>query len=210
MPESKKALLKEKFASDEFPIHIMGRHLEITEPMKNYAVEKLRKIQRFGGRVIDATVVMDIQKLSHNVDFILDVNNTKVKVSGHSDNMYTSIDLAIGHLETKLRKYHQRLTEHHAKKPTEIEMNVSILAPDLSEINDQIEEVSLDKIEAELGPHQIVSREKKVLKLLTQNEAVMKMDLSSDVFLLYRSEEDRKLKVIYRRNDGNYGIIEAE
>lgn len=48
------------------------------------------------------------------------------------------------------------------------------------------------------------------LKELTREEALMKMELSRDAFLVYRSEEDRRLKVLYRRKDGNYGIIEPE
>ena len=44
----------------------------------------------------------------------------------------------------------------------------------------------------------------------TQEEAIMKMELSEDNFLIFRSEEDTKLKVIYRRSDGNFGVIELE
>jgi putative sigma-54 modulation protein len=48
------------------------------------------------------------------------------------------------------------------------------------------------------------------MKTLTQNEAIIKMELSGDQFLIFRSEEDRKLKVIYRRSDDHYGIIAVE
>ena len=56
----------------------------------------------------------------------------------------------------------------------------------------------------------VIGMETRVLKILTTEEAMMKMDLSGDKFLVYRGEEDRKLKVIYRRDDGNYGIIQTE
>jgi putative sigma-54 modulation protein len=46
--------------------------------------------------------------------------------------------------------------------------------------------------------------------MLTADEAVMKMDLSGDKFMVYKSEEDQKLKVIYRRRDGDYGLISPE
>lgn len=212
MPESKKAATREKFAGDEYPIHVIGRHLDVTDAMKSYAVDKLIKVKRFGGRVIEATIVMDIQKLVHTVDFILNVNNTKIKVSGLSENMYVSVDQAIDHLEAKLRRYHKRLTDHHAKKSTEIEMSVNVIGriPLEEDINDQIEEENLNQREHFLVPHPVVCKEVSKLKMLTQDEAVMKMELSGDVFLIYRSEEDQKLKVIYRRNDDNYGIIAPE
>lgn len=212
MTEKTKAEIREKFAQLEYPIHVIGRHVLVTEPMKAYAIDKLSKVVgRFGVRVIEASVTMDVQKLLHVVDFILFVNNTKIKVSGRSETMYASIDQAIARLESKLGRYTSRLREHHAKGVSEIDMNVNIikLTP-IDDINDQIEEEDLKKIEQQLKPHPVVSREKRALKTLNQEEAVMKMELSEDQFMIFRNEEDHKLKVIYRRNDGNYGIIEPE
>lgn len=212
MAEKTKTEVKEKFSKAEYPIQIIGRHLSITDPMKDYAVEKLIKVERFGGRVIDAIIIMDVQKLMHEVDFIIDVNNTKIRVCGRSENMYASVDQAIDRLQNKLSRYMRRLREHHAKGISEIEMNVNVIKRilPLEEINDQIEEERLRQVESELKPHQIVSREQKPLKTLNQEEAIMKMELSEDLFMIYISEESQKFKVIYRRNDGNYGIIEPE
>lgn len=212
MAEKTKAEIKEKFAQLEYPIHVIGRHVEITEAMKSYAVDKLKKVSRFGGRVLEATITMDTQKLLHVVDFIINVNNSKIKVCGRSENMYASIDMAIARLEAKLRRYMGRLHEHNAKGVAVIEMNVNVIGPikPVDDINDQIEEENLKKVEEDLRPHKVVSREVTLLKTLNQEEAIMKMELSEDRFLIYRSEEDRKLKIIYRRNDGNYGIIEPE
>ncbi len=212
MPEKTKAEVKEKFAHKDYPIQIICRHIEITEPMKSYAIEKLTKIERFGGRVIDAFIFMDVQKMLHSVDFLINVNNSIIKVSGRTDNMYASIDQAIEKLQSKLRRYMQRLHDHNAKPLAEIDVNVNVIEriTPLEDINDQIEEENLRQVEEELRPHKIVSTEKRRLKTLNQGEAIMKMELSEDLFLVYRSEEDKKLKVIYRRNDGNYGVIEAE
>ncbi len=212
MPEKTKAEIKEKFADHEYPIHIIGRHVDISDPMKTYAVDKLTKVERFGGRVIEATIIMDIQKLMHTVDFLINVNNSMIKVTGRSDNMYASVDQAIARLEAKLRRYVKRLHEHHAKALADIDVNVNVIAriSPLEDINDQIEEENLRQVEDELRPHQIVSKEKRFLKILNQEEAIMKMELSEEPFLVYRGEEDQKLKVIYRREDGNYGVIEAE
>jgi len=212
--EQRKAAIKEKFANEEYPIHIIGRHLSVTDAMKSYAVDKLKKIERFGVRVIEATIVMDIQKLVHTVDFILNVNNTKIKVSGRTDTMYASIDQALGKLESKLRRYHKRLSEHHAKGVKATSMNVNVLegppTPYLDDINDQIEEENLKQREEELKPRKVISHETLPMRTLSQEEAIMKLELSGDQFFIYKSEADQKVKVIYRREDGNYGVIEPE
>ncbi len=213
MTEKTKSEIREKFAKDGYPFHIVGRHIAITDPMKSYAVDKLTKLlDRFGERVIEANIIMDVQKLMHAVDFNLIVNNTRIKVTGRTENMYASIDQAIARLETKLARYKKRLREHHARGISVIDMNVNVIerAAPLDDINDQIEEETLSKIEERMKPHTVTSREQKPLKTLNQEEAIMKMELSEDLFMIYRSEEDRKLKVIYRRNDGNYGVIEPE
>lgn len=211
--EGKRAATKEKFANESYPIRFVGRHVDITEPMKAYALEKLAKMEHFGVRVMDATIIMDIQRISHCVDYILDVDNTKIKVSGRSENMYASIDMAVGHLSSKLRRYHRRLREHHMKGIKSVPLNVNIIERQikpLEEINDQIEEENFVKIEETLKPHPITKKKTIHLKTLSHTEAVMSMELSGDNFLIYRDEQDRKLKVIYRRNDGNFGIIEVE
>ena len=56
----------------------------------------------------------------------------------------------------------------------------------------------------------MVAQEKKSLKTLTLDEAIMKMELSSDSFLIYKAEDNHKIKVIYRRKDDHYGVIELE
>lgn len=212
MGEKTKAEVKERFADLGYPLHILGRNVAITDAMKSYAVDKLKKVDRLGGRILGVSIVMDVQKLIHSVDFIIDVNNTKIKVTGLSDNMYASIDQAIARLESKLSRYLRKLNEHHAKHLAEIDMNVNVISriTPLEDVNDQIEEANLKQVEEKLTPHEIVSSETRPLKTLTQEEAIMKMELSEDLFMVYQGEEDRKLKVIYRRNDGNYGIIEPE
>lgn len=207
-----KAEIKERFDQYEYPVHLIGRHVSITDPIKKYALDKLAKIERFGGNVLEALIILDVQKSMHTADFVLYLNNQKIKVSGRSEDMYASIDQAIERLASKIRRYMERLHDHHAKGISEIEMNVNVLGPitPLDDINDQIEEENLREIEKELMPHKIVSTKKRPLKTLNRDEAIMKMELSEDQFLIYRCEEDQKLKVIYRRDDGNYGIIEPE
>lgn len=208
--ESKKEVL-EKFATEEYPIHVTGKHVVVTDALKKYAVDKLKNIKRFGGRVIEAYIVMDVQKLDHIVDFIIRVNNTKIKVTGKSTSMYAAIDEAINHLQSKLRRYVERLHYHHGKKLAEIDLEVHVLQPNpVEEINDLIDEETLTQREQQLKPHPVVRKKKKKLSTLNEQEAVMKMELTGYTFLVYRSEEDKKLKVIYLLKDGSYGIIQIE
>lgn len=206
---------KEKFRAEEalgYNISILGRSVQITEAMKNYVWEKLTKIERFHNHIMDAHVIMDIQKLEHSVTIVLKFDHFKVKVSASSTDMYASIDKAIEKLQTKFSRWKGRIQEHHKKKLSVVDMVVNVVRrpeDELSEINAEIEAETQNKKDRAAGPARVMEQEKKVLKTLTTDEAVMKMELSDDTFLIFRDEVDKNLKVIYRRSDGDYGIIQT-
>jgi putative sigma-54 modulation protein len=81
-------------------------------------------------------------------------------------------------------------------------MNVNVIKGREEEEDFDLEE------SADYTTHEIVKQDTLPLKTLTNEEAVMKMDLSKDMFMIFKNEADQKIKVIYRRDDGNYGIIE--
>ncbi len=199
--------------SEGFNITVKGRHLEVTDAMKDYAIEKVQKTERFTDRVIEATVTMDVVKLENIVHMVLRVGHTKIAVHASNEDMYAAIDKAADRLQAKLRKYKDKLQDHHHEPLHTVDMNVNVLhrpVDELEELNDDIEAENARKLEEKYRPHEVVWTQKRPLKTLTVDEAIMKMELSGDSFRLFRSEEDQKLKVIYRTSDGNYGIIEPE
>lgn len=202
-----------EFVDEEYSLTINGRNVLVTDAMKNYVMEKLSKLDKYGTRIIDIMVTMDIQRFQHQCDIVVKLNQIKIKSSATSENMYISIDRALDKVQSQLRKYKQRIQDHHAKALEEIDMTVNVIRPAenvVSEINDDIEAENLRKFDEEYKPHHIVKQEKRPLKVLTWDEAIMKMELSGDHFLVFRNEADRKLNVIYRREDGNFGIILPE
>ncbi len=204
-----------EFTTDDYSIKVFGRHIDVTDAMKSYAVEKIGKIERFHKRIIDVVITMDVQKLNHNVDIIVKVDHTKIKSHVSSDNMYASIDLAVDKLQRQLSRYKTRIQDHHAASRAVVDMRVNVFkAPeeaDVLDVNDQIDDENERRLMEEYRPHQVVTVETLPLKILNLNEAMWHMELSGDPFIIYRAEEDQKLKVIYRRDeDGNFGVVEPE
>lgn len=205
-----------EFLEEAYNISVTGRHVVVTDAMKDYAIEKISKIERFSNRIIDVVVTMDIQKLEHRVDIVLKVNNLKIKSQAVSDNMYTSIDKAVHKVETQLLKYKNKLQDYQNRGNAAIDMNVNVLRSaseqELLELNDEIESETRHRLMDKYIPHKIVSKTTRPLKTLTDGEAMMKIDLSGDPFLIYRCEESpgRDLKIIYRRKDGDFGVITPE
>lgn len=198
-----------EFVDAAYNIQITGRHIEVTDSMKDYAMDKISKIERFMNRIIDVNVIMDIQKLDHRVEIILKAGNVKITSKASTTDMYVSIDQAVDKLETQILRYKSKLQDHHAKGHTILDMTVNVLSP--QEIEEELEidqETIQDQDSNRFKPHRVVKQETRPLKTLTYDEAVMKMELSGDTFMIFKNEADQKLKIIYRRQDENYGIIE--
>lgn len=198
--------------NEDWDITVTGRHVAVTEAMKQYAIDKISKLERFNLRIVEVHVTMDVQKLGHSVDIVMKVNNFRLKSHMTSENMYASIDGAIDKVQRQIRRYKKRLQDHHARGLTDVDMTVNVVeTPDeIEEINEEIEDETNRRIEDELKPHPIVKQEIRPLKILTNEEAVMNMEISAYNFIVFRHEEDHKIKIIYRRQDGNYGIIAPE
>lgn len=200
----------QEFAGEEYDIQVTGRNVAVTDAMKSYALDKVSKIERFTDRIIEAVVIMDIQKLDHKVEIIFKAGATRITSHAISQDMYLSIDEAVKKLVSQIRRYKSKLNDYHARDVVSEEMNVNVFrAPEVIDEYD----IDVERKEASEESYripEITSKEKLSLKTLTNDEAIMKMELSNYNFMLFRSEVDNKLKVIYRRNDGHYGIIEPE
>lgn len=209
-----KAKVAAKFAQEEaqgYRLTILGRHMLVTEAMKNYATEKLAKLDRFHTHVMDIHVTMDVQNLEHVVDIVVKFEHFRIKVHAGSSDMYASIDKAVARLQKLMGRWKDRIQDHTAKKLSSIDMHVNVVNRpynELEEFNAEIEAENAKK--DEFKPPRVVGNKTVPLKTLTMDEAVMKMELSGYSFLIFRGEEDQKLKVIYRRDDDTYGIIQAE
>jgi putative sigma-54 modulation protein len=207
---------KKKFEEEEalgYRIDVVGRNVQVTEPIRTYIWDKISRIERFHTHIMHVHVTLEVQKMEHICTVIVKVDHVTVKSHAITTDMYASIDRAMHRLHTLLGRYKGRIQDHHKKGLSATDMTVNVLRRpfgEIDEINAEIEaENAMKEMEAYRAP-QLIGTEKKPLKTLTVDEAVMKMDLSGDSFLVFRAEEDCKLKVLYRRTDGNYGLIQPE
>lgn len=203
----------DKFANEGYTIYVVGKHLQVTEAIRNYVWEKLARIEKIADHIIDITVTLDTQKLEHTCSILMNFIHFHIKVGASTDNIYSAIDKAADRIVKLVRRYKTKLQSHRAKDVTTVDIHVNVIKPlqdDLQEINDEITAENVQKEQERLRMHEVVAKEMMPLKTLTQDEAVMKMEITDDPFLIYRSEEDQKLKVIYRREDRNYGLVQIQ
>ncbi|MBM3200885.1 MAG: ribosome-associated translation inhibitor RaiA [Chlamydiae bacterium] len=203
----------EENSENPLKVTVVGRNLPVTDALKQHIMDKMARIEEITPQVIDAIVYLEVQKTEQRVEILYKFSHFKVVAKATSHDMYEAFHMALGHLRRKLRKWKTKIQNHHAKKLSQVELSVQVLdksKDELNDINDQIVDENFLHIEKEFELPKVVKKKKRPLKTLTMEEAVMKMDLTDDHFMVYRSEEDQKIKVIYVRRDKTLGVIEVE
>lgn len=202
-----------KFENEGYTIYIQGKHIEVTDALRNYVWEKLSRIERIADQIIDVHVVLDAQKLEKTCSILMNFIRFQIKVQAGKDNMYEAIDKAVDRVVKLIRRYKTKLQSYRSKHLSTVDIHVNVIEPlkdDLSAINDEIEAENVAEEAKKFELHKVVAKETMPLKTLTQDEAIMKMEITSDPFMIFRSEEDQRLKVIYRREDENYGLVQIQ
>lgn len=207
---------KKKFEEEEslgYRIEVVGRNIQVTDAMRAHIWDKISKIERFHNHIMFVHIALEIHRMEHVCTIVVKFDHFKVTSHAKSSDIYISIDRSMDRMQTLLARYKSRIQDHHKKGRSVVDMEVNVLQrpySDLEEINAEIEEANFEQELKEYQPPKVIGSETKPLKTLTLDEAVMKMDLSGDHFLIFRREEDGALSVLYRRTDKNYGLIKTQ
>ena len=189
---------------------IHGRNLEVTPALRDYTQTKLdRAIQHFGDAVREADVHLSVARNprvpQQTAEVTVFANGTVIRAQERSENLYASIDLAAGKLARQLRKWKERHSDHHhshGHSASETPATETVMD------DGQVDASLLNGKEATL-PEPAVRRKYFAMPPMGLDEARRQLDLIDHDFFLFRDSESGDLQVIYRRNHGGYGVIQA-
>ena len=189
---------------------IHGRNLEITPALRDYTQTKLeRATTHFRDAVREADVHLSVARNprvpQQTAEVTVFANGTVIRAQERSENLYASIDLAAGKLARQLRRWKERHSDHHHSHG-----HSASHTPSTDVVNDAspVEASLLQGREAEL-PDPGVRRKYFAMPPMGLEEARRQLDLIDHDFYLFREKESDQLQVIYRRNHGGYGVIQA-
>ena len=189
---------------------IHGRNLEVTPALRDYTQTKLeRAIQHFGDAVREADVHLSVARNprvpQQTAEVTVFANGTVIRAQERSENLYASIDLAAGKLARQLRKWKERHSDHHhshGHSASETPATEAVMD------DGQVDASLLSGKEAAL-PEPAVRRKYFAMPPMGLEEARRQLDLIDHDFFLFRDSESGDLQVIYRRNHGGFGVIQA-
>ena len=178
-------------------VNITFRNMFATDALRTHVQERLAKVaDKYLDKVTEAHVTLSLERYLHHADINLQSGQFHVRGKEKSEDMYASIDLACDKIERQLKKYKDRLKNHrpahvHAREPVRVRYEVFAASP-------------LDGLPAEL-----MRSDEFLAKPMSVEEAIMQMDLLNNEFLVFTRPDSRDVSVVYRRKDGNYGLIQA-
>lgn len=175
-------------------ILIRGNKLEITEAMSNFAKEKLARLEKYFKKDQDvkANVLVKIRNYTQKVEITIPLKSFILRVEEEGKDFYATIDIAIDKLERQIRKNKTRLEDRNKKN------KIKELAFDaITNLEEDLEE-------------KIVKRKKIEIKPMSEEEAILQMELLGHQFYVYKDASTNKIAVVYKRTDAGYGIIETE
>jgi putative sigma-54 modulation protein len=190
---------------DAMPVRVQGKHITVTDALRSYATEKLAKLPRHFGQCRDAQVVFSTARdrsfgRSNVVEMTVRCDGFVLRSEEASDDMYASIDLAAAKLERQLAKYRSRLIEKRRQDESRRRQRRAEGAAAA---------LRGSPVPAERAPS-IVRTKRFLMKPMTPEEASVQLDLLGHEFYVFQHAETQRINVVYRRRDGNYGLIEPE
>lgn len=192
------------------------RHMEATDAIKEYAREKVERIKKYFPDPISAHMVLSTERgYQHAVDLNIQLHNG-IAIKGHetTEDMYSSIDLVMAKIERQVRRYKERIRGHKARADlSAIPVSYHVIqAPNGGE--EAGSEPAAGKAPAAAATAAaprptIIKTSKFVAQALNVDEAIMQLNLLGNQFLVFRNGETGQVNVVYKRDDGNYGLIET-
>ena len=177
-------------------ILVTFRHVEPTPALRTYAEEKLERVKKYLRRPIDAHVILSVSKERHEAEITLNADHVTMFAHETTHDLYAAIDLALDKLEHQAQRLHERRRHHkggaNARVPAGPEVTASVLLAERG------------------GPPRVVRTQRVPAKPLSLEEAVEQLRGSSDDFLVFTDAASERVAVLYRRRDGNFGLIEPE
>ena len=186
------------------PVTITVRHEKLTDSLRDFVNKKIGTLHLDYPKIIEAKVILDVQKNRQLAEIILFCSNhIVIDASSEGKDMYASIDETISKIARRMRKHKTRLLRDH--RPNRRGGGIKQLDEKVysNEILDSITEDATSDPEP-----MIIHRESQQLKTLLKEDAILELELSDRPFLVYTNERRNVLQIIYRRSDGDYGIIE--
>lgn len=173
-------------------ISVTFRNSEGEKWQKVYAEERIQKLKKYLDTPAEAHIIVSMEKFRNFAEINLSANGWNINAKEEAKDMHLAVDGCIEKIEKQLKKQREKIKEH---KPRSIRHS-----KEKSAEGEETEESTANKI---------AETRKVVLKPMSLDEAVMEIEGTKAHFIIYRDSSSENVSLVYRRDDGNYALIET-
>jgi len=172
-------------------VEYTGRSIEVSPAIQEFTEEHLKKIRKILGEMIEVHVILTVEKYRHSAEINLKSRTFKINGIEETHDMYTSINAVLEKIERQALKHKGKKIDKKRKSATTAQ--------------------AAARAEGATGnsdARQVIRSSSFAAKPMTVEEAVQEVDTSNSEFIVFRNAESERVSVVYRRRDGNFGLIE--
>ena len=189
---------------NETNIVVTGRHIDVTDAIRDFAHKKIEAIHIDYPRIVEARVVVDVQKDRHVAEIVLFcADHITIQASTTGADLYAAIDETVTKIMRRMRKHKTRLMKHFRPHRSQ-----SIRKLDEKVYEEDVLDYDVDADAPEDPKPVRITREGYELKTMYKEDAIMELEISGKPFVLYRNARRNVLQIVYRLREGEYSIIE--
>ena len=174
---------------------VTGRHIEITNAIRDYLEKRTEKVRKHFDHIIKIHATLSVEKGRHHVEMTIQGNKFFFNSQEETRDMYASIDKVVDKIEKQVNRYKDRISDHHkATSERRASQDETIIETE-------------GTVEDDGGPR-IIKTDRFAMKPMLPEEAVLQIDVLEEDFLVFSNALSERVNVLYRRKDGNFGLIE--
>jgi putative sigma-54 modulation protein len=184
------------------PIIVTGRHIEITQAIREYAHKKIESLHLDYPRIIEAKIILDVEGHHRQMAEIIlfCANHIVIEVKSTTEDIYASIDESISKIARRMRKFKTRLLKSHRPRKD----------GSIRHLQEKVIHVEAVHQEEEHVTPAYVHEESYKIRPLYPDEAIVDLEISQRGFVVFHDQSNHKLAILFRRQDGDYGLIHPE
>jgi putative sigma-54 modulation protein len=185
-------------ANVNIPARVTGRHVTVTDAIRSHVETRMGHLHLDYPRIIEAHVILDVQKYRHICEVILHcANHITIEAIEETDDLYAAIDSAMAKIAQQMRKYKTRLMRQHRTRQRD----------EVRHLDEQVLGLPENFEESDLQPT-VVQTERYPVKPMYVDEAVLQMEMSHRQFVVFLNARTQKINILHRRRDGSFGLME--
>jgi len=186
------ACYRQKGAVAYMKFIVSGKNIEVTEALKEKAIKKVGKLEKFFDADTEAHITMSVQKNRQIVEVTIPFKGGLLRAQEENEDMYASIDKVVDSLEGQLRRYKTKISKRYHESGL------------------KFDDTNIEEHEEETDEFKVVRSKKFPIKPMTVEEAILQMNMLGHSFYMFLNADTMEANVVYRRKDGNYGLIELD